>query len=89
MYRRFRRYIGYYLRLTTLDWLLVHTLASPRIAELSVKFLDHYRSYAINYTVGSKIVKGHIEKHAGADREKQWQEFEKLLSSPILPSDLR
>jgi hypothetical protein len=72
-----------------LDWLSAHFLISPSLAEMAVKFLDQYRSYAITYTVGSKLVKGHIEKHAGADRERQWQEFEKLLSSPIVPSDLR
>jgi hypothetical protein len=39
--------------------------------------------------VGLDLVKRHIEKQAGADRDKQWQEFERLQTPPRPPSNLR
>ena len=55
-----------------------------------VKFFDQYRSYVINYNLGKDLVKRYVESHGGtADQPaKRWAEFEKLLSSPRLPSGL-
>jgi hypothetical protein len=60
---------------------------SPR----RVKFFDHYRSYVINYNLGKDMVGRYIESQGGTPDKpvKRWEEFEKLLSSPRLPSDLR
>ena len=55
-----------------------------------MRFFDQYRSYVINYNLGKDLVRGWVESQGGtADRpEKRWQVFERLLSAPILPSEL-
>jgi hypothetical protein len=70
------------------EWLMKYTLAPKPRAEQRLRFIEQYRSYVINYNLGKDMVAAYIEKRAGADREKRWREFEKLLSSPKLPSDL-
>ena len=62
-----------------------------RIGEPRDRFFDTYRGYVINYNYGKDLVRGFIESRGGtADNPaKRWQEFEKLLSSPRLPSGLR
>jgi hypothetical protein len=71
------------------EWLMKYTLAPKPRAEQRLRFIEQYRSYVINYNLGKDMVAAYIEKGAGADREQRWREFEKLLSSPRLPSDLR
>ena len=45
----------------------------------------------INYNLGKDMVRTYIESLGGtADKPaKRWEEFERLLSSPRLPSNLR
>jgi hypothetical protein len=64
-----------------------YLLLSPARAEQSVKFTDHYRSYVINYGWGKELVKGHIER-GNPDKATRWRRMEKILSEPVLPSDL-
>ncbi len=71
------------------EWLMKYTLMPKPRAEQRLRFIEQYRSYVINYNLGKDMVAAYIEKRAGADSEKRWREFEKLLSSPRLPSDLR
>jgi hypothetical protein len=56
-----------------------------------VRFFDQYRSYVINYNLGKDLVRKYVESRPGiaGDAERRWQEFEKLLSSPRLPSTLQ
>ena len=56
-----------------------------------MRFFDQYRSYVINYNLGKDIVRRYIERRAGAGASaaRRWAEFEKLLSSPRLPSTLQ
>ena len=74
-----------------LDWLVTYTLTSRPRAEQRVRFFDTYRSYVINYNYGKDLVRKFIEGHGGTPDHsvRRWQEFEKLLSSPRLPSGLR
>jgi len=84
-----RRYLdGVMGRSEMLEWLKARTLVPQDQLELMAQFISRYRSYIICYSVGRDLVKHHIEKHAGADREKQWQEFERLQTPPRSPSDL-
>jgi hypothetical protein len=69
-------------------WLEKYSLMEPNQAEHRVRFIEHYRSYVINYNLGEDMVRRYIEKHAGTAAEKQWQVFAQLLSSPRLPSGL-
>ncbi|MEO8190732.1 MAG: hypothetical protein ABI682_10370 [Acidobacteriota bacterium] len=72
------------------DWLERYALMSHPRAEQRVRFIDQYRSYVINYNLGKDLVRRWIESRGGTARNsaKRWAEFEKLLSSPRLPSDL-
>jgi hypothetical protein len=70
------------------QWLQKYAVMEPARAQQRVKFIKRYRSYVINYNLGEDMVRRYIEKRSGADSEKRWSEFGKLLSSPRLPSGL-
>jgi hypothetical protein len=87
-----RRYLdGTIDRGAAIKWLERYALMPADRAEQRVRFFDQYRSYVINYNYGKDLVRTYIESRGGtADHpERRWQEFEKLLSSPRLPSGLR
>jgi hypothetical protein len=69
-------------------WLEKYALMPRARAEQRVRFFDQYRSYVINYNLGKDMVRDYIETRAQGDATKRWQEFERLLSSPRLPSGL-
>ena len=71
-------------------WLQRYALMPRDRAVQRVKFFDQYRSYVINYNLGKDMVRRHIEARGGttAAPAKRWGEFEKLISSPRLPSGL-
>ncbi len=72
------------------EWLTTYTLSEPARAQQRVRFFDTYRSYVINYNLGKDLVRRHIEALGGTDDnpQKRWEEFERLLSTPLLPSAL-
>jgi hypothetical protein len=71
-------------------WLTVYAMMSPARAEQRVRFFDQYRSYVINYNLGKDLVRRWVEEQGGtADRpDRRWEVFERLLSTPMLPSQL-
>ncbi len=86
-----RRYInGEIDAAAAANWLVRYGLYSPARAEQRVRFIDQYRSYVINYNLGKDMVARHVESRGGteANAERRWVEFERLLSSPRLPSGL-
>ena len=72
-------------------WLEKYALMEPARAQQRVRFIDKYRSYVINYNLGEDMVRRYIEKRGGTldQPEKRWREFEQLLASPRLPSELQ
>ena len=87
-----RRYLnGEIDRAAAVEWLTQYALMSPARAEQRTRFFDEYRSYVINYNLGEDLVRQYIESREGAagDAARRWQEFERLLGSPRLPSGLR
>src|SRR5438874_10073095 len=70
------------------QWLQKYAVMEPARAQQRVKFIQRYQSYVINYNLGEDMVRHYIETRSGADPEKRWSEFAKLLSSPRLPSGL-
>jgi hypothetical protein len=72
-------------------WLERYALMQHARALQRVKFFDQYRSYVINYNLGKDMARRYIESRGGtpAAPEKRWAEFERLLSSPRLPSGLK
>lgn len=86
-----RRYLnGEITREKAVEWLVNYALMSPERAQQRTKFFDQYRSYVINYSLGQDLVKKYIEKRGGTpdNPDRRWSEFEKLISSPRLPSGL-
>jgi hypothetical protein len=73
------------------SWLGRYALMAPDRAKQRVRFFDQYRSYVINYNLGRDLVRTYVESRPGVagNPERRWQEFEKLLSSPRLPSTLQ
>jgi hypothetical protein len=72
-------------------WLERYALMPHARAVQRVRFFDQYRSYVINYNLGQDMVRRYIESRGGTSRDpaKRWEEFERLLASPRLPSGLR
>jgi hypothetical protein len=72
------------------SWLERYALYSAPRAAQRVRFMDQYRSYVINYNLGKDMVKRYIEAQGGTteNASRRWQVFERLLSSPRLPSGL-
>ena len=70
------------------DWLTQYAASERARSEQRVRFFDAYRSYVINYNLGQDLVRAWVEREAGDAPEARWQLFGKLLSSPLLPSDL-
>jgi len=81
---------GQLTRNEAVDWLARYAMMSPARAEQRTKFFDTYRSYVINYNLGKDLVKGYVEWRAGTPPTpaRTWNEFERLLASPRLPSGL-
>ncbi len=69
-------------------WLTRFAAMDPERAAQRVKFIDKYRSYVINYNLGLDLVRRYVEIQAGDDPARRWEVFERLLSSPRLPSGL-
>ena len=95
-----RRYLnGEIDRDAAVAWLERYALMPRERAAQRVRFYDQYRSYVINYNLGKDMVRRYIESKVPREvRERpsadaadaiRWKEFEKLLSSPRLPSSLQ
>jgi hypothetical protein len=87
-----RRYLdGQIDRTQAVAWLERYALMPHDRAMQRVKFFDRYRSYVINYNLGEDMVRRHVEAHGGTPEQpdRRWEEFEKLISSPRLPSGLQ
>ncbi len=63
-------------------------LQTPEGADKTLRFIEKYRSYVINYNLGRDMVARYIESTGGSDPAKRWVAFSALLSAPKLPGDL-
>jgi hypothetical protein len=86
-----RQYLnGQFDRTQASAWLSHYAMMSPARAEQRTRFFDTYRSYVINYNLGTDLVRQHIEASTtAASPAARWDEFVRLLASPRLPSGLR
>ncbi len=69
------------------QWLRDYAMLREDRSMQRTRFFDAYRSYVINYNHGKAIVAVYVERD-GADIGERWARFEKMLSSPMQPSDL-
>lgn len=65
-----------------------YALSTRARAEQSVRFIEAYRAYVINYNIGRDLVRDYVSRavKAGAD---PWDAFETLLITPLAASDLK
>jgi hypothetical protein len=63
-------------------------LITPDAAAKTLRFIDTYRSYVINYNLGRDLVAAWVERTGGDDVDARWNAFRALLSAPHLPRDL-
>ena len=64
-----------------------YQLISPERAAQSLRFIDTYRSYIINYGLGRDMVRQSVEA-AGPGQRERWARMIEVLSEPTLPGDL-
>lgn len=64
-------------------------LITPEAAAKTLRFIDTYRSYVINYNLGRDMVAAWVTRTGGDAPEARWRVFGELLSSPRLPHDLQ
>jgi hypothetical protein len=64
-------------------------LIAPEAAAKTLRFIDTYRSYVINYNLGRDLVADWVTREGGDSPEGRWRVFGELLSSPRLPHDLK
>jgi hypothetical protein len=63
-------------------------LQTPDRAAKTLRFIDGYRSYVINYNLGRDLVARWVERVGGGSEDGRWRAFASLLASPRLPPDL-
>jgi hypothetical protein len=64
-----------------------YSLVSQARAEQSVRFIEQYRAYVLNYNVGKDIVSAYIKKQS-QDEDTKWQTFERMLTELSTASDM-
>lgn len=72
----------------TINWLVKYALRNEEGAKQSLKFIEAYRSYIINYNVGLDMVRNYMEREGELSKEQKWKRFEYIISTPQVPSNL-
>ncbi|MEP1447409.1 MAG: hypothetical protein ABJK37_14995 [Paraglaciecola sp.] len=64
-----------------------YALVSREKAEQSVRFIEQYRAYVLNYNLGKDIVSNYVTKQSRNEAQK-WQAFERMLTELSTASDM-
>ena len=75
-------------RAEALGMLRRYQLVSRERAEQSLSFIEHYRSYVINYGLGQGMVARDLAR-SGGSAETRWRRMEASIRRPLLPADLK
>lgn len=70
-----------------IDLTMKYGLTSRERAEQSVRFVETYRGYVINYNLGRDLVEAYVSRAVAAGGDP-WEAFRILLTSPVSASDL-
>ncbi|MCP4567089.1 MAG: hypothetical protein GY841_05875 [FCB group bacterium] len=84
-----RRYLdGKIDRAAAKSWIMKYSLDTPEEAENSIEFIEKYRTYIINYSLGEDMVKQYIDAHpeVAENPDKRWALLAELFTKPIRPS---
>lgn len=74
-------------RAKALDLLQRYQLLSPERAAQGLGFIEHYRSYVINYHLGRDLVRDYVER-GDPDEATRWDRMRHVLSDAVTPADL-
>ena len=78
-----RRYLGGQLDRAGAEAAMArYWLSTPEAAAKTVRFIDTYRSYVINYNLGRDLVQQWVERNGGGDPATRWTAYEALLRAP-------
>lgn len=84
-----RRYLdGKISRNELIEWLSRYQLISRERAAQGVRFIETYRGYVINYTLGSDLAAAYVARKGGTDEAERWRAYITLLSTPLTASML-
>jgi len=84
-----RRYLdGKITREELISWLARYQLTSRERAEQGARFIETYRGYVINYTLGSDLSAAYVDRKGGKDHKARWAAYKVLLSTPLTASML-
>jgi len=86
-----RRYLdGALSSADAVAWYERYCLMERPRAEQRLRFVERYRSYVVNYTLGEDLVRAHLNALGGTDAnpDRRWQLFAELLTTPRVPSTL-
>ncbi len=64
-----------------------YSLVSAKRADSSISFLEQYRAYVLNYSIGEDLIDAYIDRKSDTHAER-WQQFKKLLTELSTASDL-
>jgi len=71
-----------------IDLVAKYKLVARVAAEQSLDFETEYRSYVINYASGETLVRDYVDR-VGSDPAARWAAYELVMSTPMLPADLK
>ena len=70
-----------------IEQLREYGLQSRERAEQGARFIEQYRSYVVNYSLGQDIVRAYIENQ-GDDLQSRWEAFERMLTDLYSASEM-
>lgn len=70
------------------QWLIDFGLETRGTATQRMRFIDAQRAYVVTYNYGKTLVKRYVEQEAGEDLDTRWEVFERVILTPMSPSEL-
>lgn len=70
------------------QWLIDFGLETRGTATQRMRFIDAQRAYVVTYNYGKTLVKRYVEQEAGEDLDARWEVFERVILTPMSPSEL-
>jgi len=64
-----------------------YSLVSEKRANSYIRFLEKYRAYVLNYSIGEDLVGAYIVRHSNS-HEERWSKFKQVLTELSTASDL-
>lgn len=74
-------------RQQTVERLIKYGMVSPERAQQRIRFIEQYRAYILNYSLGKDIVADYITRNSQST-EQQWDNFKTLLTELSTASDM-